>query len=408
MKKRNIICMVLALLIILFIGLGVFFLMYDGSEKEPKVKLEKNNTNFIVASDSEVQFLSEVKVSDFLESMNGTLVDDFYIKTDELGEVSVSFEYVVNGKTYEGNFVLDVVDKVPPVIWLSNSYTINVGNNVDLAKKIMCGDNYDSRPKCEVIGDYDYNKVGVYPLIYKATDSSGNVSEINFNLKVVEPNNSSNTSNSKTLFSDVVSKYKNENTEIGLDVSEWQDYPDYDKLKDAGVDFVFIRVGGSKLSNGEYFLDKSFEYNIKEANRVGIKAGVYFYSYANNKEKALKDAEWIYDKIKDYEVPLGVAYDWENWSFYNDFGLSFYELTDMANSHLNYFKDRGYEGYLYSSKSYLEEIWLKSDFPVWLAHYTKNLEKSSYTGKYRYWQLCSDGRVDGVDGPVDINIGYKN
>lgn len=406
MKRRVIICACLVVLIISFFGLGVYFYKYKNREDKPK--LEVDNTLFVLKEDLTIDFLSEVKVSDFISQINGEILDDFVINTNELGEVLVEFEYENNGKSYEGNFTINVVDKVPPVIWLSNSYTINVGSDVNLAKKIMCGDNYDSKPNCEVIGEYDYNKVGVYPLTYKAKDSSGNVSEINFNLNVVEPSSNNNTKNTKTLFSDVVSKYKNENTEIGLDVSEWQDYPNYDKLKEAGVEFVFIRVGGSKLSNGEYFLDKSFVHNITEANRVGIKAGVYFYSYANNKERALKDAEWIYNQIKDYNVPLGVAYDWENWSFYNDFQLSFYELTDMANSHLNFFRDKGYDGYLYSSKSYLEEIWLKSDFPVWMAHYTKNLDKSSYSGEYRYWQLCSDGRIDGIDGAVDINIGFKN
>ena len=113
---------------------------------------------------------------------------------------------------------------------------------------------------------------------------------------------------------------------------------------------------------------------------MGIPVGVYFYSYAKNKEQALKDAQWIYEQIKDYKVELGVAFDWENWSFYNDFGLSFYELTDMATSHLNYFREKGYNALLYSS----------------------------YAGDYMYWQACSDGRVSGINGAVDINIRYKN
>ena len=39
-------------------------------------------------------------------------------------------------------------------------------------------------------------------------------------------------------------------------------------------------------------------------------------------------------------------------------------------------KAAGYEGMLYSSKTYLENIWYPVDYPVWLAHYTKNLNKS--------------------------------
>ena len=75
----------------------------------------------------------------------------------------------------------------------------------------------------------------------------------------------------------------------------------------------------------------------------------------------------------------------------------------MATSFLDTLKDAGYEGMLYSSKTYLENIWFDTSYPVWLAHYTKN---TNYSGKYEYWQLCSNGKVDGIDADVDINIRY--
>lgn len=404
-KKRITVIIVLIILILVCTFVGMFFLVKN-KEEENKIKnavvvLElKENLN--------VEFLSEVSVSDFIENINGKIVDDYIIDTKELGEKKISFDYINDdGIKLKQSFNINVVDTIAPVIWLSGSYTVNVNSDVDLTKKIMCGDNYDSHPKCEIIGDYDINKVGKYPLTYRATDSSGNVKNEEFVLNVVKPSASTNNKTTTTLFSDVVKKYKNENTEIGLDISEWQDYPDFNKLKEAGVEFLFLRVGGTKFKTGEYFLDASFKYNIEQANELGIPVGVYFYSYAKNKEQAIRDAEWIYEQIKDYNVELGVAFDWENWSFYNDFGLSFYELTDMATSHLNFFRNKGYEALLYSSKSYLEEIWLKHDFPVWMAHYTKDVEPSSYKGEYSYWQACSDGKIDGINGPVDINVRYK-
>jgi GH25 family lysozyme M1 (1,4-beta-N-acetylmuramidase) len=42
--------------------------------------------------------------------------------------------------------------------------------------------------------------------------------------------------------------------------------------------------------------------------------------------------------------------------------------------------------------------------PVWLAHYT---EQTNYSGQYRVWQLCENGKVDGISGGVDLNIRYK-
>ena len=60
---------------------------------------------------------------------------------------------------------------------------------------------------------------------------------------------------------------------------------------------------------------------------------------------------------------------------------------------------------LYSSKKYLEKVWLNEKYPVWLAHYT---DQTNYEGNYILWQLASDGKIDGIDGDVDIDIYYKN
>ena len=61
---------------------------------------------------------------------------------------------------------------------------------------------------------------------------------------------------------------------------------------------------------------------------------------------------------------------------------------------------------LYSSKFYLENIWENSnDYPVWLAHYTKN---TSYSGNYFIWQMSNLGTIAGINGDVDINILYKD
>ena len=58
----------------------------------------------------------------------------------------------------------------------------------------------------------------------------------------------------------------------------------------------------------------------------------------------------------------------------------------------------------YGSKTYLENMWMESNNTIWLAHYTS---KTNYEGKYKFWQLCDNALVDGIDGPVDVNIMYE-
>ena len=46
------------------------------------------------------------------------------------------------------------------------------------------------------------------------------------------------------------------------------------------------------------FLDSKFKQNIEGFNKVGIKTGVYFYSYAKDKKDAKKEALWVLKRIK--------------------------------------------------------------------------------------------------------------
>ncbi len=398
LTKKNIIIIICFLVII--IGIGSYFLINYLRVKNAVIKVTLDDT-------LETEFLSDVKVSDFISDINGTIVDDYVIDTTDIGKKKIEFEYINDDNIkVKYNYEINVVDNVAPLIWLNNSYTVNVGSDISLTDKILCGDDTDPNPTCEVIGEYNMNEAGTYPLVFKATDNSGNVTEKEFNLIVREPKSSGTSSGSvstKTLFSEVVDAHKTENTEIGLDISKWQGDVDFNALKEAGVEFVIIRVGTSSGINGENLVDSKFEQNIKGANTAGIPVGVYFYSYANSEDRAISDALWVVEQIKDYKVDLPIAFDWENWSFYNEFNLSFFGLSNMADSFVKTLRDAGYEGMLYSSKNYLEDIWFKGDYPVWLAHYTT---KTNYEGDYEFWQLCNNGRVAGINGDVDINIRY--
>lgn len=387
----------------------------------PSYSLEENNINDSQEETKNVEviinykenltipFLSEYKVSDFIEYINGEIIDDYVIDTSKLGMNKISFDYInTQNIKVTSFFELNIIDNVPPVIWLENTKTITTNYSGNLVDDIVCADNIDDNPQCEIIGYYDTNKVGKYQLTFKATDKSGNETMKDFTLNVTEPsekkNSTSSSTSQKKQFKDIVKEYKTSKTKIGIDVSSWQGDIDYESVKNAGVEFVFIRVGSTYGINGEYFLDKKFKKNIEGFTNVGIPVGIYFYSYANSKESAIKDAKWVLSQIKDYSIDLPVVYDWESWSFYNEFNQSFYSLTQSAKSYLDTISNAGYQGMLYSSKSYLEKVWYNTGYDIWLAHYT---EQTSYKGEYSYWQLCSNGQVDGITGNVDINIYYE-
>ncbi|HOC33235.1 MAG TPA: GH25 family lysozyme, partial [Ruminococcus flavefaciens] len=56
----------------------------------------------------------------------------------------------------------------------------------------------------------------------------------------------------------------------GIDVSEWQHEIDWQKVKDAGVDFAIIRAGYGKVISQK---DPYFETNVEQAQALGIDTG---------------------------------------------------------------------------------------------------------------------------------------
>ena len=146
------------------------------------------------------------------------------------------------------------------------------------------------------------------------------------------------------------------------------------------------------------------EEGIKKALDNGILVGVYFYSYAKTEKEARNQARWIVKKLQNYDVTLPIAFDWENWSSYNSFNISFHSLNKVAKAFVSEVEKYNYDGILYSSKFYLENIWYQEEYTKWLAYYTSN---NDYKEKYLLWQLCDDGKIDGIDGYVDIDVMYK-
>ena len=407
-NKKLTIILIISLVIITVLITQVIIPCIDMYKEQQRIK----NATVIVElkEDLELNFYSETKLSDLIVNINGELNEDITINTKEIGTNKVTFKYV-NDENIEIPYTFEytVVDKTPPVVWLGSSYTVYVGADKEFYKDIMCGDDLDNKPVCKVEGYYDTNKAGSYDLNFIAYDYSGNQTTHPFTLYVKERivNNSKPSTPqviNRTAYSDIITNYKTDKTKIGLDVSGYQGEIDYDAVASAGVEFVFIKVGGTLGIDGEYYVDSKFKRNIEGFNRVGIPVGIYFFSYAPSKKSAIKDAEWVYEQIKDYKVELPVVYDWENWSFYNEFNLSFYNLTTNAEAFLDTLNKKGYEGMLYGSKNYIDKIWLKTDYPIWVAHYTSD-PTVSYE-EYAYWQICDNGQIDGIYGNVDINIMY--
>ena len=80
-----------------------------------------------------------------------------------------------------------------------------------------------------------------------------------------------------------------------------------------------------------------------------------------------------------------------------------YENLDVFVSEV---EKRGYAGCLYNSKYYLDTVWTSdSKHPVWLAYYVSS---PSWQGDFFMWQHGCTGRIDGINGDVDLDVWYVN
>ena len=390
----------LILLIILLLVVGIFKLINYYKVKHAVIDIKLQNT--------EVEVFEKVRLDYFIEDINGKLIDNPKIDTTSIGTKEISFEYINDDN-------IKVVDRIPPLITKYSDVTVEQGEK-NFYKKLFCGDNYDNTPKCFIKGEYDINTPGTYDIDFIGIDSSNNESRQPIRLEVIEKpkttNNKNTDTNTKYVFptntvdlNTIIDSYKNKKTKIGIDISYWQGKIDYKKVKNSGVQFVIIRIGRQKGKNLEYVLDKKYKEYIEGFNKVKLPVGVYFYSYADSNEEAIKQAKWVVKNIKKYDIELPVVFDWENFDHYRAYNLSFYNLTKMADSFMNEIENNGYEAMLYSSKAYLESVWMETKHDVWLAHYTG---KTDYDGKHTIWQITDRGKVPGINNStVDIDVMYK-
>ncbi len=362
--------------------------------------------NILQYNKTEFEYGEIIKLSEFVTNEDIELSDD-YLQTEKLGNNSISIAYTKDNKDYAEIFQYKVLDTTPPIVHLQNSYSVTTDYKKELAKNIPCIDNYDKNPKCYIEGEYDTTKVGRYSLTYIGEDSSGNKTEIPFVLIVNKPSKVVYSTN-RTKIEDVIKKYKDDNTMIGIDVSKWQGDINWSKVKDAGVEFAMIRIGTQKTFNSnEITEDPYFTKNIEGANAAGVKVGIYIYSYATTDKEVIDQANYIINKIKNYTVEMPIVFDWESYGSITGKGMSLTDFRNHAYLFIKTMENAGYQGMLYGSKNYLNRFWQPVKKDTWLAHYTYNLAKTNYEHEYKMWQLCSDGKVNGINEAVDIDIYYK-
>ena len=185
-------------------------------------------------------------------------------------------------------------------------------------------------------------------------------------------------------------------------MSGCEKFKDWEKVKNDGIEFAILRVGyGMDIKSQD---DKYIERNIEECERLEIPIGVYLFSYANTVAKASSEAEHTLRLIAGHKIPMGVWYDIEDSKTSGSVSKSL--LTDIINKYCTIIKEAGYEVGIYANLNWLRnkiETSIQDKYLIWVAQYNSTCD---YEKDYIMWQYTSSGKVDGIDGKVDMNYYY--
>ena len=193
---------------------------------------------------------------------------------------------------------------------------------------------------------------------------------------------------------------------IGIDVSKYQSGINWQKVKNAGINFAIIRCGYRGYGSGVLVQDPKFASHISGAKAAGLRVGIYFFSQAITEAEAVEEASMAVKLANQYGINMPIAIDSEYAAGGRGRadGLSKAERTRITVAFCNTVANSGYKPMVYASKSWFAshlDVSQFGSYRIWVAHYA---EKCGYGGRYDIWQNTSKGSVDGVPGNVDMNI----
>ena len=194
--------------------------------------------------------------------------------------------------------------------------------------------------------------------------------------------------------------------QLGIDVSKWNGTINWNAVKNSGISYVIIRCGYRGSSTGAMIEDPTFKANARGAIAAGLKVGVYFYSQATNEREAIEEASMTLSLINEFRISYPVFIDVEASGGRGD-RIDRATRTAVCHAFAKTVQNSGYTPGIYSNKSWFEtQINTRelTSYKIWLAHYTSQTNYA--TTRYDLWQYTDRGRVNGINGNVDMNLSY--
>lgn len=177
----------------------------------------------------------------------------------------------------------------------------------------------------------------------------------------------------------------------GIDISRHNGEIDFRKVKESGIDFVFI-----KASEGVSYKDSFFHKNLSEAQNQDLKTGAYhFFRFdCEGVDQALNFLE----VLGEHTLDLGLVIDVES---AGNPEVPKEDVVRRLGSMVEYLNLLGHRVMIYTNidgyYDYIAET--LPGCPLWICGFQQN----PINAEWLFWQYDHHGKVDGVKGDVDLN-----
>lgn len=179
----------------------------------------------------------------------------------------------------------------------------------------------------------------------------------------------------------------------GIDVSRHNGAIDFFKVAKSGIDFVFI-----KASEGANHRDSLYSRNSQNARRAGLKTGAYHF-FRFDKE-GVEQAVNFLTAVGPHHTDLGLVIDVEQAG--NPKRISPDLVKKRLVSMVEYMNMLGHRVMIYTNIDGYYDYIADSlpGYPLWICRFQENPINAEWT----FWQFDHHGKVDGIEGDVDLNV----
>lgn len=187
--------------------------------------------------------------------------------------------------------------------------------------------------------------------------------------------------------------------EYGIDVSSHQGAIDWESVRRDDIDFSYI-----KATEGGDFVDARFHENWSDSRRAGLEHGAYHFftlcapggvQASNFLGTAPPDSEALPPAV-DLELAGNCSTRPSTARVYRELGIFLDRVESAWSEELILYVGQDWEA-KYPTRSRVGR-------PLWLRRFLLRPASDDWT----IWQLHGYAQVDGIDGPVDLDVGRFN